>query len=283
MIPPGGEGEIEVTLTAKAGSHAEIHKQIMVLSDDPETPEFALTMKGELFLDVSAEPSFIAMRDIRIGKQASTAFTLTIAEPDKTEITKVELEDDTHFELRQVEGEPLGYELHFLGSPTVGNFSTRVEATTTAEAMPEVQIPVRAIVVSNLRYGKHVRFMRKDEVIGKRRIRISARQGDAPSIEKVEDPLGLLELTVGESKGPHVDIEAAVDMEKFAELSDHQKRSGHPLLVFTDDPDEPKIEITYMIRDAKAKKGRAVPGTATMDSTRASPSSAPPPAEGPTR
>lgn len=265
MIPPGGEGEIKVTLTAKAGTHADIHKQIMVVSDDPETPEFALTMKGELFLDVSADPTFLTMRDVRVGKTASAPFTLTITEPDKTEITEVVLEDDTHFELRHVEG--LTYEVHFRGSPTVGSYATRVEATTTAESMPEVQIPVRAFVVSNLRYGKHLRFMHKDGVIPMRRIRISARQGDAPKIAKIKDPLGLLDVKIGEPAGPHVDIEATVDMEKFAELSDHQQRSGHPLLVFTNDPDEPKIEITYMVREVQAKSARAVPGTATVDAT----------------
>ena len=45
-IPPGGKGRIKVTLDTKTRGGHEIVARIMVISNDPNQPEFALTMGG---------------------------------------------------------------------------------------------------------------------------------------------------------------------------------------------------------------------------------------------
>ena len=63
MIPPGGEGEIKVTLRPK-GTHTKISKNIVVYSNDPEQPRFTLTMKGTLLVDMIAQPPSVAIFDL---------------------------------------------------------------------------------------------------------------------------------------------------------------------------------------------------------------------------
>ncbi|EDM73672.1 hypothetical protein PPSIR1_02718 [Plesiocystis pacifica SIR-1] len=247
MLPPGGEGEIKVTLTAKKGRKPEIHKQIIVRSDDPDKPEFALHMKGELYLDIAAEPSFVVMRDVPVGEPASASFELRVAKPGEVSITKVELEDETHFELEAVD--ETHYEVHFRGDPKVGNYASRVEVTTSAEDGKQLRVDVRALVVSNLKYAKSFRFTRREGAFAPRMIRVAARNGEAPELSKIEEPLGVLELSVGEAQGGAVTITATVDVAKFEALSQVQKDTRHSLFVHTDDPDEPKLEFFYSFRD----------------------------------
>jgi len=267
VIPPGGEGEIKVTLTPKGGL-IKIHKQIVVISDDPETPRFALTMKGELLLDVQAKPSRVNLPEIRIGEPATTTVSFVVRDPEATTLTGVELEDDTHFELRALDTEGEDYELRFRGSKTLGVYSTRIEAKTTNPHTPEVQIPVRVVVVSNLRYGKRVRFIRKNGEIATRRIQISGRDGSPPQITKISDPAGLLEFKIGEPRGAIVHIAASVDMSALEALDEHERSRERKLTVFTKDRHEPSFEIVYVIVDGASKSARGRPtGLATELST----------------
>jgi hypothetical protein len=249
VLPPGGEGEVEVTLTPK-GNHEEIIKRIIVISNDPKQPRFTLTMQGKLLVDVKAEPSNLNLTEIKPGEPATVSFTVKITDPETTKIESVVVEDQENFEVHPLEPEADGqprYELRFRGSKTVGNFGTRVEVNTTAPHTPRLNIPVRAAVVSNLRYGKRLHFTRRDQGFYSPNIRVSTRDGKPPKIEKVEDPDGLLALEILDPVGATVTIQAQVDKAKYEALSESQRRKSHKLTVHTNDPHEPRVEITYTI------------------------------------
>jgi hypothetical protein len=255
VLPPGGEGEVEVTLTPK-GNLEDIVKRIVVISNDPKQPRFTLTMQGKLLVDVRAEPNNLNWQEIKPGEAATLSFSVQITDPETTKIESVVVEDQENFELRPLAAEADGharYELRFRGSKTVGNFGTRVEVTTTAPHTPRLNIPVRASVLSNLRYSKRLHFTRREQGFYSPHIRVIARDGVPPKIKKVEDPGGLLTLEILEPVGGTVTIQAHVDKAKYEALAEHLRNKPRILTVHTNDPDEPRIEITYTIARATDK------------------------------
>ncbi|MCA9682822.1 MAG: hypothetical protein KC431_07470 [Myxococcales bacterium] len=263
MIPPGGEGEIKVTLTPKNGQESII-KHINVLSDDPAQPRFTLTMQGKMRVDLRALPANIQIRDLQPGAEGKARFEVHITDPRLTEIISVEVEDKKNFAIEPLPGtDETGikhfYELRFFGQKEIGSIGSRVEIATTSPDTPQLFIPIRATVASNLRYAKRVQFVRRNGKIQQRPIRISTRDGKDPEIGKVEDPDGLLKLSVGKPDRGAVVIAASVDEEKLAGLDEAAQRALHELVVHTGDPDEPELHITYAVT-ASPTEGRAAVG-----------------------
>lgn len=251
MLPPGGEGEVKVTLTPK-NNQEDIVKQIVVVTNDPNQPRFTLTMKGKLLVELRATPANLSFGDLRIGADATVEFGLSIRDPEATRLESVSVEDQANYQLRPLGPGPEGqlrYELRFRGSETIGKFGSRVEVRTNG---PELNIPIRATVVSNLRYASRIQFVDKDGVFAPRQLRISTRDGVAPTITKIEDPAGLLTLEriegEGKGEGKVLVIDARLDPAKFAALDEAQRRKQHTLTLHTNDPDEPRAEIIYSIR-----------------------------------
>lgn len=245
MIPPGGEGEIKVTLRPK-GQHKEITKNIIVISNDPEQPRFTLTMKGSLLIDVVAQPAAVAMHGLAPGKPGTETFSVRAAEGSTATVKSVRVEDPELFSVRPVDTEPgalATYEVRFAGRKEVGVSTTNVIVETTGEHTPELKVQVRVMVTFNLRYPKRIGLTRRGEGPIERTIQISTRRGGAPKIEKVEDPDGLLDIEVLEPKGPSTGIHVRVRDDAKGKLADGSK---HKLYIHTDDEDEPRIEIEYL-------------------------------------
>lgn len=265
MIPPGGEGEIKVTLTPK-GNHPEISKRIVVESNDPEQPRFTLTMQGTLVFDVTASPSVLAMRDLALNTPGTATFALQLSEGTSAKIESVTVTDPDKFEVRRLDGVADGnatYEVKYRGRDSVGNDATRVIVKTTGENTPELIIAVQASAALNLRYVDKVRFSYREGVLQERVLRISARQGDAPKIKKVEDPDGLLDIEVLEPQGPMASVRLTVREEKLQALAPAARTGMHKLIVHTSDKQEPRLEMEYSIAAAStavsAKPARAKP------------------------
>lgn len=265
MIPPGGEGEIKVTLTPK-GNHPEISKRIVVESNDPEQPRYTLTMQGKLVFDVTASPTIVAMRDLALNTPGTGTFALQLAEGTTAKIESVTVADPNKFEVRRVDGTADGnatYEVKYLGRDSVGNDATRVVVKTTGENTPELIIAVQASAALNLRYVDTVRFSYREGVLQERILRISARQGDAPKIVKLEDPDGLLDTEVLEAQGPMASVRLVVREDKLQALTPDARTGMHTLIVHTDDKLEPRVEIKYSVAAAstaiKAKPTMAPP------------------------
>jgi len=246
VLPPGGEGEIKVTLRPK-GNHTRISKRIVVHTNDPEQPEFALTMQGTLLIDMVAEPGSLSIPDLKVGKPGRGTFSLQRTEGSKAEIRSVAVEDQQQFSVKQIEaqaGAAATYEVRFRGRDSVGTSTTRVVVKTSGENTPELFVPVQASAALNLRYIDNVRFARKNGAILPRVVRISARHGDAPRIDKVEDADGLLEVEVLEAQGPMASIRLKVLADRVP-VDDNAR--AHPLIVHTSDRDEPRLQLEYRI------------------------------------
>lgn len=251
MIPPGGEGEIKVTLRPKGG-HIEITKNIVVISNDPEQPRFTLTMKGSLLVDMIAQPASLAIFDLAPGKPGTDSFSLQQTEGSTAAVESVRVEDTNSFSIRELETEPgalATYEIRFKGRENVGVSSTNVVVETTGENTPELTIPVRASAALNLRYPKRFGFAWRGGELQERTIRISTRRGDAPKIKKVVDPDDLLDIEVLEPQGPMTSIRMRVREDQVAKANEDVP---HTLVVHTNDPDEPRLELEYRVMAQQA-------------------------------
>jgi hypothetical protein len=251
VIPPGGEGEIKVTLHPKP-TQLTIDKQVVVQSNDPEQPNFSLTMRGSLLVDMSATPSNVVLREIELGKPATTTFTLSPTAGSAARVQSVTLEDTEQFSLRKLDSQPDGtesWEVGFRGSATPTNVSTRITVTTDGENTPTIVIPVNASVVSNLRFVDKIRFSHdKDGVLQERVFRISSRHGDdPPKIKKIEDPDGWLEIEMLEPQGPMANIRMVVKPDKLEGLTPAERTVAHHLFIYTNDKQMPKLDIEYRV------------------------------------
>ena len=247
---------MKVTLTPK-GNHEDIVKHITVVSDDPEQPRFALTMKGKLLVDLHAEPTSVNVGSLGLG-EAGVA-TLHLRPREGVEVTAVTLEDAEGFELRRLEPEPdgrLAYELRFAGSKTAGSFATRVRVTTDGENTPELTVPVRARVLGNLDYPIRLALRERDGAFPRRQIRISARDQRAPKIGKIVDRGGLLKVTPREPQKGAVILDVEVDADAWKALPPDQQLATHALIVHTDDPNQAELEISYTLAPAVTARPR---------------------------
>lgn len=257
MIPPGGEGKIKTTLKPK-GNHTAINKRIVVHTNDPEQPQFALTLQGTLLVDAVASPANVFIRDLKVGKPGSATFAVDITEGSTAKITSVKVEDEENFSIKKVEADndsDANYEVRFKGRDEVGASKTKVIIETSGENTPKLVIPVRASAELNLRYTKQVQFRRKDGKVQSRVLRISARHTDAPKIKKIVDPDGLLEWEVLDPQGPMANVRLKVLEDKLP-ADDGEKR--HDLFVHTSDRDQPKLELKYRILP-ESKTGKPRP------------------------
>jgi hypothetical protein len=271
VLPPGGEGEIKVKLEPKAGS-SKIHKNIVVISNDPEQPRFTLTVEATLLVDMIAKPSVVSMADLPLGEPGRAVFELHRSEGSTAEIRSVKVEDEERFSVRRIDAEGdahAAYEVRFRGRDAAGTTSTRVLVETTGENTPLLSLPVRASAATNLRYPAQVRFPRRNGRVQPRVVRISARDGDAPKLEKVEDPDGLLDVEVLPPSGQTASIrmtlreaEGEPEPETESETDDEPNGGWHPLIIHTNDREQPRLELKYRLDSGRGnvKPARLHPG-----------------------
>ncbi len=262
MIPPGGEGEIKVTLHPK-GNHPKISKNIVVHSNDPEQPRFTLTMTGTLLIDVVAQPPSVVLSNLAPKQAGIETFSVQRSEGSEATIKSVRIDDTELFSVRKTKTEPgalATYQVRFKGRKDVGVSATSVIVETTGDNTPELKIPVRASATYNLRYPKRFGFRVKDGEPPERMIAISTRRGDPPKINKVVDPDGLLDIEVLEPKGPITNIRARVREDAMDKAGEG---TWHTLFVHTDDRDEPKLELQYRMTTGQTSPRRAAIGSVT--------------------
>jgi hypothetical protein len=247
VVPPGGECEIKVTLKPKGG-HTEIEKKVVVFSNDPEQPKFDLTMKGRLLVDMEAEPPSVQLMNLAPGEPGVATVSIERSKDSTAVVKKVRIIDAKQFSIREIETQPgalATYEVRFVGGK-VGTTATKIVIETTGEHTPMLTIPVRASAAYNLVYPKRVTLKRRGDGPFEQDLRISTRRGDPPKIGKVEDPDGLLEIEVLAAEGPTVVV-------RLRARETATVGAVHKLVVHSNDPDEPKVEIDYELKTAPAR------------------------------
>ncbi|MCP4199562.1 MAG: DUF1573 domain-containing protein [Proteobacteria bacterium] len=256
-IPPGGEGEIKATVTTK-GRSGDFKRRITVSSNDPKTPNFYFTIKGEIVGELTIKPARIVFANLKKSEKATIDVSVTVNEPDKIKITSVAIKNP-HFKVQQKEGTPEKgglYEVTFNGSDNLGTTAAQLIVVLEGSAKPFVEVPVSSIIFGNLSYPRMLYFPKNNDRYPPRNFVISTRDGANVTIAKIEDPDKLLDLKIERNGVPRVTISATVADQK----AKHDQTFKHKLILHTDDKDEPKIEIEYRILDKALQPfGRVLP------------------------
>ncbi|MCR4343180.1 MAG: DUF1573 domain-containing protein [Candidatus Scalindua sp.] len=74
-IPPGGAGEIKATFSSDSIS-GNINKSITVASNDPDTPNYRLTIFGEIIKDLIINPEHIDFGSVFVGEKTSKTVSI---------------------------------------------------------------------------------------------------------------------------------------------------------------------------------------------------------------
>jgi hypothetical protein len=90
-IPPGGSAKLATKLTL-AGRSGDIHKTILIESNDPANPAFQLAMQGKIVTEVAVVPPVLTLRQSAPGQPASGAVQIT-ANGKPFRITQAESSD----------------------------------------------------------------------------------------------------------------------------------------------------------------------------------------------
>lgn len=240
------------------GRGGPLEKKITVFSNDPENPQFQLTIGCEISVDVAVEPRQLVFGQIGKGETAEQGFQVTVNEPETIKITGVTVEDE-RFQVKLAEGTPEGsgkYLLKFTGDKGVGRVVTSVKIRYEGSSVPEVAVPVRAEIVGDLVYAKSLYFNKKDDAFPERTIEFTSRAGKAVKLPKVEDPDKQLTHEVRYESGGK---KAVLTVRVADPAASYDKPARHKLLVHTSDPDEPVVEIPYTI--SERGRGAMLPGT----------------------
>jgi hypothetical protein len=243
-----------------AGKQGELKKRITVTSNDPENKNLVLEIKVNIVVDVMIEPRNIGFRQLSKGAEATEQLSVTVNEPDKIKVTALGV-DDPRFELKMTSGDLAAdskWEVKFKGTDKLGSFQAKIELKYTAAGEPKtVEIPVRVSVVGDLQYVRSVHFGKSPKTgFSEREVRLSSRAGKNLKIKKVEDPDGLLKIEVTTPEGNPAVFKATV----AAPEGDFSKPGSHVLKVHTNDPDEPIVEISYMITLRPMSRSNAARG-----------------------
>ncbi len=224
------------------------------MSNDPETPMLALMLEGEVLVDVKTDPRYLNFGQLQKGEKATRELALDVVEPDKVKITGVKLERGEEFEIKRISGDAAGdseYEVSFGGGGRVGRVVGSVVVSIDGSEVDEVRIPIRAQIVSDLRYRRSVYLVKRDGGFEPREIEFVSRSGKNVKLEEVEDESGRLELKIEKRDGGKKGVVIASVADPDADYSRPVRGSFE---VHTGDGDESVVQIRYTIAERRAHR-----------------------------
>jgi len=189
-LPPGGVGEIKVTFRTR-GYQGPVTKTISVETNDPANRQVRLTLKGRVVADVVVEPKIINFGSVN-RRALPDPLPLKVALRSGKDLRITEVRSDNSFVVvtptpggRQ--GGESEYSVALTKDVPAGRVAGRILVKTTSQSLPEVQVPVHALVEGNVRVTPplvSLGVVRPGEKVT-RELRVE-RTGDVPfSVEKV--------------------------------------------------------------------------------------------------
>jgi len=248
VIPPGGEGEIKATLKTE-GREGPIKKRITVTSNDPDNPNLALNLEGEILVDISLKPRTVSFGQLGKGEGGKAEFEIVVTAPEKTKVVDVAV-DDARFTAKKLADLAPGHtkwELAFSGAKELGRVAAQIIVKYESPEAAEARLSVRASVIGDLQYSSSLYFNKTETGFQEQELAFTSRSGKDVGIKKGQDPDGKLKLQIVTAKGKKAVLKATVADPEAAPV----KPSRHAFTVETSDPDEPVVTIRYTITQRK--------------------------------
>lgn len=149
-VPPGGESRVTARLSL-AGRNGHQHKTIVVESNDPQQPQFMLSLEGDVATPMSIQPERVIFG--QIGPDAAVTSVVTVASStDAFHISGLDAGSAGLQATSETVEEGKQYRLFISTKPPLppGGFSGVVKVNTDHPARPYFEIPVAAAVLSDI-------------------------------------------------------------------------------------------------------------------------------------
>ena len=242
VIPPGGAGEVEVTLRTKRrlGNQA---KKVRVHSSDPDEPITELRLTGIVRSIISVTPNRILFGEVPKGEERREKLKVV---PTETGVKAITVESSTRYLTTEVveivEGGSKEFRVLITLSPDAppGKLNGRLEIESGVEGYRAVMVPVYALVKGDILVVPErlsFRGVGKGDVIS-RKLSVARRDEGSLEILKVESDLEFVSVKVSPvEKCRRYEIVLSLKIEDPAKI-----RNGK-VFVYTDHPEERTVEI----------------------------------------
>lgn len=157
IIPPGKTGEIKTTFNS--GSYkGKVTKSITVKSNDPKSPNYTLTISGEIAEIISTSPRRINFGSVYVGEK--TDMTVTVTSDSNFRIKKI-TPSRPFLNAAIVEENGNGYTINITsnGNREIGRFSGVINLETDNNIQPKVTIPFFGEIIGDITtYPKRIYY-----------------------------------------------------------------------------------------------------------------------------
>lgn len=188
-VSPGDESRI-TTRFSPAGRSGPQHKAITIYSNDPDHPQYTLTLQGVVGSAVSVQPSQITMPRLEPGSLPTADLFVSSGDGTAFQVTAVEsTSDDLAAHVEQVE-EGKNYRVHLaLKKPLEGMFTATVLVRTDHPRRPEIQIPVRLMATRDVIVApREIMFDKPGSEAVSRFVLVRNSDGSPVQIDAIEPP-----------------------------------------------------------------------------------------------
>jgi hypothetical protein len=216
-VSPGKTGEIKATF--KSGSfRGNVTKSITVVSNDPNSPTYKLTISGEIVEEISAKPRKIDFGLIYLGKK--TDKTITVKSTTETDFKIKKATPSKPFVTASIAGK--NNEEHIIrvtlkDNLEIGRFSGVIYLQTDNTRQPKIRIPFFGEIIGDITiYPKKIyygRIIKGKETTQKVFVKINKDDIKILNSKISPDYLSAKILERYEKNNPHCLIEIKLDKE----------------------------------------------------------------------
>ncbi|PKK84095.1 MAG: hypothetical protein CVT49_05585 [candidate division Zixibacteria bacterium HGW-Zixibacteria-1] len=253
-MPPGGEGEIEVTFDTghKKGKQS---KTITVESNDPLSPIVNISVMADIEVEFDFETAFIRYGAVNKDKGASKTDFILIKDPNLTKIDSIVT--SSKFVKAEIVNKSAAVagkkelEITLLPGMPIGNLNEMISVYSTLPSKPKIVLNINANVIGDVEVDPMaMTFVISDSntVLGNQlfTVNIDSHMKDGQRLEilGVTDSDSLLDIkqrTI--TDGQKYALEITPDI---AKLPEEQRFEGH-IAITTNSVDQKEIDVTYMI------------------------------------
>lgn len=216
-IPPGETGKIKATFSS-GSVNGNIKKSITVLSNDPATPKYRLTISGKIIKDLIINPEHIDFGSVSVNAESSKTVTIkSQTEPD-FKIKKI-IPSKPFIDAKIIEEENGEYNIKVAlkHNPVIGRFSGGIYLETNSQIQQKVNIPFFGEIEGDIStYPKKIYYgsvVKGKELSQKLYVKINKSNIEIVKIKTFPDYISARIVEKKESENPHYLIEVKLNSE----------------------------------------------------------------------
>lgn len=240
-IPPGGTSELTSRLNLQ-GRNGPQSKTITITSNDPEKPDFVVTINGTATQSVQVSPDRLMFGQIQAGQEISLPVDLQFLSGEAVEIQGIETTDDhVRVETEEIEqGRKIRLKVNMKAGLKPGANNSVIRVRTTSPERPLIEIPVFADIAGELNYAPREMVLSPDARTVTRYIVIRAGAAGSVDITNVSlpDPAMTYTILPFGGQGHRIQID---------NITARPELNGRAIVIATSSPSLPQIEIPFRV------------------------------------